>query len=224
MKKLWLISKFPTSQTGHGIITILILTNISRSKRSQTMKFGQLMKYSMRNIFLDQHLGFPTLWQSSTWTCNKNKLHNISDCWPRGMHNFDFIIKGSGTSSFNTFCVWFFKNIFLTLNYINWPNFMCIVIICCPACNVINVKISHGFLIKTFSYMTKKSGQKCKYLKNYLMFQYLIFHHFQRPFTKVMKNKLYGRWELGFKYFRIWKCWLTLWKNANALFESNCKV
>ena len=87
-------------------------------------------------------------------------MHNISDCWPRGMHNFDFIINWSGTSSFNTFCVWFFKNTFLTLYYINWPNFMCIAIIFCPACNVINVKISRGLVIKTFSYMTKKWGQK----------------------------------------------------------------
>ena len=87
-------------------------------------------------------------------------MHNISDCWLRGMHNFDFIIKGSRTSSFNTFCVWFFKNIFLTLYYINWPNFMYIIIICCPVCNVVNVKINRGLLIKPFSYMNKTSGQK----------------------------------------------------------------
>ena len=32
--------------------TIHILSNISRSKGTQTIKFGQLMKYNMRNIFL----------------------------------------------------------------------------------------------------------------------------------------------------------------------------
>ena len=40
------------SQIGQQIITIHILANISRSKRNQTMKFGQLIKYSMTNVFL----------------------------------------------------------------------------------------------------------------------------------------------------------------------------
>ena len=35
--------------------TIHILSNISRSKGTQTIKFGQLMKYNMRNIFLENH-------------------------------------------------------------------------------------------------------------------------------------------------------------------------
>ena len=42
----------------------------------------------------------------------------------------------------------------------------CIVIICCPAFDAINFEIDHSFLIKPFFYITKKSGQKCKYLKN----------------------------------------------------------
>ena len=33
-------------------IHIAIITNISRSKRNQAMKFGQLIEYNMRNIFL----------------------------------------------------------------------------------------------------------------------------------------------------------------------------
>ena len=41
-----------TSQTGKQTITIGILPNISRSKGSHTMKFGQLIEYNMRNIFL----------------------------------------------------------------------------------------------------------------------------------------------------------------------------
>ena len=47
-----LISKFKTSQTGQQIITLHILPNISRSKDDQIMKFGQLIEYNMRNIFL----------------------------------------------------------------------------------------------------------------------------------------------------------------------------
>ena len=35
-------------------ITIHILTNISRSKGNQITKFGQLIKYNMKNIFLEK--------------------------------------------------------------------------------------------------------------------------------------------------------------------------
>ena len=38
------------SQPGKQIIEINILPNISRSKDNQTMKFGQLIEYNMRNI------------------------------------------------------------------------------------------------------------------------------------------------------------------------------
>ena len=40
-----------TSQPRKQTIVIHILTNISRSKCNQAMKFGQLMGYNMRNIF-----------------------------------------------------------------------------------------------------------------------------------------------------------------------------
>ena len=39
-----------TSQTGQQIIAIHILSNISRSKGNQAIKFGQLIEYNMRNI------------------------------------------------------------------------------------------------------------------------------------------------------------------------------
>ena len=68
---------------------------------------------------------------------------------------------------------------FIILYYINRPNFMvrlplllkllsniCIVITCCPVCDVINFEIFRRFLITPFFYVTKMSGQKCKYLKN----------------------------------------------------------
>ena len=50
----WLISKFMTSQTGQQIIKIHILSNISRCKGNQIMKFGRLKEYNMRNIFLQK--------------------------------------------------------------------------------------------------------------------------------------------------------------------------
>ena len=43
-----------TSDTGKQIITIQVLPNISKSKSNQAMKFGQLIKYNMRNIFLEK--------------------------------------------------------------------------------------------------------------------------------------------------------------------------
>ena len=39
------------SQTGKQMITIHILPNISRSKGNQPLKFGELRKYNVRNIF-----------------------------------------------------------------------------------------------------------------------------------------------------------------------------
>ena len=39
------------SQPGYQTFVIHILLNISRSKGTQTMKFGQLVEYNIRNIF-----------------------------------------------------------------------------------------------------------------------------------------------------------------------------
>ena len=36
-------------------MTMYILLNISRSKRNQKMKFGRLIEYNMRNIFIENH-------------------------------------------------------------------------------------------------------------------------------------------------------------------------
>ena len=40
-----------TFQPGKQTITVHILSNISRSKGNQTIKFGQLIEYNKRNIF-----------------------------------------------------------------------------------------------------------------------------------------------------------------------------
>ena len=53
IRKIKLISKFITSQPGKQTIAIQILPNISRSKGNQARKFDQLIKYNMRNVFLD---------------------------------------------------------------------------------------------------------------------------------------------------------------------------
>ena len=43
-----------TSQPGKKTIAMQILPNVSRSKDNQKMKFGQLIQYNMRNIFLEK--------------------------------------------------------------------------------------------------------------------------------------------------------------------------
>ena len=82
--------------------------------------------------------------------------------------------ESSGTSLSASFLHDFWKNIFFLLYSIDWPNFIAwlnllfevLVIVFCPACDVINIKINLTFLIKPLSWMTKKSGQKCKYVEN----------------------------------------------------------
>ena len=44
------MTQYPGSQT----IVIHILSNISRNKGSQTMRFGQLIECYMRNVFLEK--------------------------------------------------------------------------------------------------------------------------------------------------------------------------
>ena len=54
MRKLSLISKCMTSPTGQQIITIDILSNISRIEDNQEMKFGQLRECIARNILFQK--------------------------------------------------------------------------------------------------------------------------------------------------------------------------
>ena len=44
-----------TSQPGKQTIAIYVLPNISKSKCNQTIKFGQLIEYNMKNIFLENY-------------------------------------------------------------------------------------------------------------------------------------------------------------------------
>ena len=50
IRKLRLISKFMTSQAGKQMIATYTLPNISRNKGNQSMKFGQIIEYNMRNF------------------------------------------------------------------------------------------------------------------------------------------------------------------------------
>ena len=46
-----------TSQPGLQTIAIHILPNISQSKGNQKKKFGQIIEYNKRNIFLQKFCG-----------------------------------------------------------------------------------------------------------------------------------------------------------------------
>ena len=52
IRKTRLISKFMTSEPGKQTTGIDTLPNISGSKGNQTMKFGQLIEYNMKNTFI----------------------------------------------------------------------------------------------------------------------------------------------------------------------------
>ena len=52
-KRAWL-ETFMTPKPGLQTVAIHILSNISQSKGSQTMKFGQLIEHNKRNIFLQR--------------------------------------------------------------------------------------------------------------------------------------------------------------------------
>ena len=75
MKKLKLISKFMTSWIGKQIITTKTLPYISRSEDSQTMKFGELIEYNMRNIFFEN-----TSWKCGQQTSSRFFFKNL--IWP----------------------------------------------------------------------------------------------------------------------------------------------
>ena len=101
----------------------------------------------------------------------------------------------------------FSRRIFI-LYSINWPNMTAFTswdiwqhVYCnClfPSLYVIHVEIYLSFVIKQFSYMTKKSGQKFKYLKNEKWFHVeikTISHQFFRAFSC---RKLSQNWECAF--------------------------
>ena len=50
-----------SSEPRKQAIAIQILSNISRSKGNQALKFGQLIDYNMRNIYLKK--SYTKMWQ-----------------------------------------------------------------------------------------------------------------------------------------------------------------
>ena len=56
-RKISLTSDFMTSHPGLQTIVIHILPNIPQSKGNQKVKFGQLIEYNKRDIFLQKLCG-----------------------------------------------------------------------------------------------------------------------------------------------------------------------
>ena len=75
---------------------------------------------------------------------NKNKLRKILDYWFRDVPNFDFLEMDLGVVFYHILRI----------------------IFCFPGYDIINFQISLIFLIKSFFWMTKNSGQRFKYLVN----------------------------------------------------------
>lgn len=54
VRKVRTVSKFMTSFTEKKIAIIHILPNVPGSKDDQKIKFGELIEYNLRNIFLEK--------------------------------------------------------------------------------------------------------------------------------------------------------------------------
>ena len=101
---------------------------------------------------------------------------------------------------------------------------MCITIVCFPGCDIINFGINPIFLIKRFFYMTKKSGQKFKYLENKKKHFSSFLKGFQWP---EIVSDLRGRLSTGFlgsglKLIFNWKAQLLIF--FKSLFSSFAEV
>ena len=131
-----------TSQSEQQIITVHILLNILRTKGNQTMtmKFGQLVKHKIRNIFPEKP--YKVRWWRLAFTLYKASFKRR-------------VLK---LASLLHFLHDFLRKIFLTLYFISLPNFiawlyflfevlgnMCIVIICCSVCDVANFETNLNF-------------------------------------------------------------------------------
>ena len=75
-------------------------------------------------------------------------------------------------------------------------------LLCVPVCEVINFEITLGFLIKPFSYMTKKVRAKFKYVNNkkgiYSKIKAFFIIFKGLSFTQIHSTR---RWQSNFKPF-----------------------
>ena len=150
-----LISKFMTSQPGKQIISIHILSNITRSKNIHGIKFGQLMQYNMWNIFLEK--SFTEYGGKCVTTPSSNKLYLWSNiiqlctvcfcCMP------SWRLSKYIETKLKTTCFYFIKSLLLKIKYCS-----CHVVLadetslfCCPNFEWYWVDM-YCFLIKLWSH------------------------------------------------------------------------
>ena len=102
---------------------------------------------------------------------------------------------------------------------------MCIVIICFLDYDVINFEINLSFLVKQFFFVTIKSGQKFKYLKNEKSFfrwnkkQFLSFLKEFYLFTGIVSDLRVGFWNKSFRNFawHLFNCVkISVWLRAKG--------
>ena len=133
------------------------------------------------------------------------------------MLNCDFLEKVLGLDSPSHFVYDFSRKIFLLLYFINWTNLIFwlpllleilsniwIVIIYYPA-YIINFEINHSFLINPFSYITKRAGQKCRYLKYEKSFKITIYHKIKTIFHYYKGPSFWMYKEVSLYFIMFWK-------------------
>ena len=126
---------------------IHILPNISRSKGSQAIEFGQFIEYNKRDIFSQtwcEKLGSETtsrlriIRSKSKWppvwfqyisialnlAYSENKYYKTLHYWLKDILNFAFSEKGLGIGFPSDLVYDFSRKMFLILFSINWPNFL----------------------------------------------------------------------------------------------------
>ena len=140
-----------TSQTGKQTTAIHILHNISRSKSNQKIKFGQLIEYNTRYIFLKKSYvkyGSETI---PSVFFKKPKLSISLDQWLNFIQSVFIVCKVEGYwNILKVSCrpLAFFRCLYFVRD--------CIICVCWPSCDVINFEINLIFLIKRFIYMAQK--------------------------------------------------------------------
>ena len=142
-----------TLQSGKQTFAIHILPCISRSKDNQTVKYGQLIEYNMKRIFLENQtqniveklVPNPFL-KNQNWAylwINSLKFYRVNLYWVPSwglskyyetklqttyFYFFESFFKKQkevwGTSLSASFCAWFLKKSFLLLYSIDCSNFI----------------------------------------------------------------------------------------------------
>ena len=102
------------SQPGQQTIALHILSNISQSKSNQVMKFGELIEYNKRNIFVQKAC---KKWgrETSSRSLFIKALFDVRASGLQHMLNFDFSEQGLGLASPPHFVYDFSREVYILL-------------------------------------------------------------------------------------------------------------